>query len=188
MKETKDVKPVRYSYGITAALLASGAAISLITGVPAGAQVAQNDEREMRDVVPRAGAPASFADLTAQLQPAVVNISTRQQITVDANPFAGTPFADLFGNRGGGGGNGQPTTREAQSLGSGFLVSADGYVVTNNHVIQPDGRAELKEVTVTMPDGTEYPAEVVGRDAASDLAVLKISRGEAFPFVHFGNS
>lgn len=179
------MKPVRYSYGITAALLAGGAAASLITGMPAGAQVAQNDERQLSRITPRAGAPASFADLTEQLQPAVVNISTRQQITVNANPFAGTPFADLFGNRGG---NGQPTTREAQSLGSGFIVSADGYVVTNNHVIQPDGRAELKEVTVTMPDGTEYPAEVVGRDAASDLAVLKISRSEPFPFVEFGNS
>ena len=54
------MKPVRYSYGITSALLAGGAAISLITGQPAGAQVAQNDDR----VIPRAGAPASFADLT----------------------------------------------------------------------------------------------------------------------------
>jgi serine protease Do len=180
------VKPVRYSYGITAALLAGGAVISLITGQPAGAQVAQNDAREMRSVVPRAGAPESFAELTEQLAPAVVNISTRQRVQVEANPFAGTPFAELFGNRGGGAQ--QPTTREAQSLGSGFIVSADGYVVTNNHVIQPDGSAELEEVTVTMPDGTEYPAEVVGSDAASDLAVLKISRGEAFPFVHFGNS
>ncbi len=182
---------MRYSYGITGALLAGGAAISLITGVPAGAQVAQNDAREMRDVVPRAGAPASFADLTAQLQPAVVNISTRQRIQVDnTNPFAGTPFEGLFGNRGGPGGpqQQQPTTREAQSLGSGFLISPDGYVVTNNHVIQPDGRAELEEVTVTMPDGTEFPAEVVGSDAASDLAVLKISRSEPFPYVHFGDS
>jgi serine protease Do len=178
------VKPVRYSYGITAALLTGGAAISLITGQPAGAQVAQNDARQMSTVVPRAGAPASFADLTEQLQPAVVNISTRQRITVSANPFAGTPFADLFGNRGGG----QQTTREAQSLGSGFIVSADGYVVTNNHVIQPDGSAQLESVTVTMPDGTEYPAEVVGRDQASDLAVLKISGRGNFPFVHFGDS
>ncbi|KRA80839.1 Do family serine endopeptidase [Altererythrobacter sp. Root672] len=181
---------MRYSYGVTTALLASGAAISLFTGQPAGAQVAQNDERQISAVVPRAGAPASFADLTAQLQPAVVNISTRQRITVDSNPLAGTPFADLFGNRGGGAQQApqQPTTREAQSLGSGFIISADGYVVTNNHVIQPDGRAELEEVTVTMPDGTEYPAEVVGSDQASDLAVLKITRPEAFPFVHFGDS
>ena len=170
---------MRYSYGITTALLAGGAAISLITGQPVGAQVAQNDDR----LVPRAGAPASFADLTAQLQPAVVNISTRQRITVSGNPLAGTPFADLFGNQ-----QGAPTTRQAQSLGSGFIVSADGYVVTNNHVIQPDGRAELEAVTVTMPDGTEYPAEVVGRDPQSDLAVLKISRSEPFPFVHFGDS
>ena len=59
---------------------------------------------------------------------------------------------------------------------AGFLISADGYVVTNNHVIQPDGRAELEEVTVTLVDGTEYQAQVVGRDPASDLAVLKISR------------
>ncbi len=177
------MKPVRYSYGITSALLAGGAAISLITGQPAGAQVAQNDPSEVRGAVPRAGAPESFADLTEQLAPAVVNISTRQRITVNNNPLAGTPFADLFGNQ-----QGAPTTREAQSLGSGFIISADGYVVTNNHVIQPDGRAELEEVTVTMPDGTEYPAEVVGKDAQSDLAVLKISRREPFPFVHFGSS
>ncbi len=184
------MKPVRYSYGITAALLAGGAALSLATGVPAGAQVAQNDAREMRGVVPRAGAPESFAELTEQLAPAVVNISTRQRIQVDnSNPFAGTPFADLFGNQQGrGGSQQQPTTREAQSLGSGFIVSADGYVVTNNHVIQPEGSAELEEVTVTMPDGTEFPATVVGSDTASDLAVLKISRSEPFPFVHFGNS
>ena len=180
------MKPVRYSYGITTALLVSGAAISLITGYPAGAQVAQNDDRELSGIVPRTGAPASFADLTEQLQPAVVNISTRQRITVDSNPLAGTPFADLFGNRGGG--NGRPVTRDAQSLGSGFIVSADGYVVTNYHVIQPDGRAELQEVTVTLVDGTAFPAEVIGRDAQSDLAVLKISRSEPFPFVHFGNS
>ena len=179
---------VRYSYGLTSALLLGGAAVSLITGDPAGAQVAQNDDSAMARVVPRAGAPESFADLTAQLQPAVVNISTRQRIQVQAqtNPFAGTPFEGLFGNRGGGA---QPQTREAQSLGSGFIISADGYVVTNNHVIAPQGRGgEVEEITVTMTDGTEYPAKLIGNDSASDLAVLKIERGEAFPFVKFGDS
>ena len=184
---------MRLSYGITAALLSGGAAISLITGIPAGAQVAQNDSGQINNVVPRASAPASFADLTEQLQPAVVNISTRQRVVVEQtpNPFAGTPFSDLFGNRGGGGAPGQgeaPATREAQSLGSGFIVSADGYVVTNNHVIAPDERATLEEVTVTLPDGTEYPAEVVGTDPQSDLAVLKIVRPQPFPFVKFGDS
>jgi len=172
---------VRYSYGITAALLAGGATVSLLTGFPAGAQVAQNDAQSISRVVPRAGAPESFADLTQQLQPAVVNISTRQRITVDTNPFAGSPFADLFGSPG-------QTTREAQSLGSGFIISADGYVVTNNHVITPDGRAELEEVTVTMPDGTVHTAEVVGKDAESDLAVLKIEADRPLPFVRFGDS
>ena len=175
------MKPVRYSYGITSALLLGGATATLLTGYPAGAQVAQNDDNAMARVVPRAGAPASFADLTQQLQPAVVNISTRQQITVNSNPFAGTPFADLFGNRG-------PTTREAQSLGSGFIISADGYVVTNNHVITADGRGQVQEITVTMPDGSEYPAELVGNDPESDLAVLKISSNRPFPFVEFGDS
>ena len=176
---------MRYAYGVTSALLLAGSALTLVTGFPAGAQVAQNDQSEMRSVVPRAGAPSSFADLTQQLQPAVVNISTRQRVKVqNNNPFAGTPFGDLFG---GGQGNG-PQTREAQSLGSGFIISADGYVVTNNHVITADGQGEVESITVTTPDGTEYPAKLIGKDAASDLAVLKISRPTAFPFVKFGDS
>ncbi len=177
---------MRYSYGITSALLAGGAAISLITGHPAGAQVAQNDRIQIENAVPVAGAPASFADLTEVLQPAVVNISTRQSITVEqqANPFQGTPFGQFFQRRQPQG----PQTREATSLGSGFIVSADGFVVTNNHVVSPDARAQLEEVTVTLPDGTEYPAELVGTDPQSDLAVLKISRPEPFPFVRFGDS
>ena len=60
--------------------------------------------------------------------------------------------------------------------------------MTNNHVVAPDNRATLEEITVTMPDGTEYEAELVGADPASDLAVLKISSGRDFPFVQFGDS
>ena len=178
---------MRYAYGLSTALLIGGATVSLITGQPAGAQVAQNADARMTSVTPRAGAPASFADLTAQLQPSVVNISTRQRVEVQStNPFAGTPFEGLFGSRRGGGS--QPQTREAQSLGSGFIISADGFVVTNNHVVSPSGRATVEEITVTMPDGTEYEAELVGADAQSDLAVLKISRAQPFPFVEFGDS
>ena len=175
---------VRYVYGLSSALLLGGATISLITGYPAGAQVAQNDDAVMNRVVPVVGAPASFADLTEQLQPAVVNIATRQRIEVNNNPFAGTPFADLFNSRRGG----QPQTREAQSLGSGFIISADGYVVTNNHVVVPNNRAKLEQITITLSDGTEYEAELVGADAASDLAVLKIKANRTFPFVAFGDS
>ncbi len=170
---------MRYAYGVTSALLIGGAVASLITGVPAGAQVAQNDASEMRQVVPRAGAPSSFADLTEQLAPAVVNISTRQRLKVQNNPLA-----QLFGMPGGD----SPQTREAQSLGSGFIISADGYVVTNNHVITAEGQGDVESITITMPDGNEYPAKLIGRDAASDLAVLKIARPKPFPFVKFGDS
>ena len=183
---------MRYAYGLTGALLLGGATLSLLTGLPAGAQVAQNDEHTIQAVVPRVGAPASFAELTQQLQPAVVNISTRQKVKVENNnPFAGTPFGDLFGGgqdqQQGQSGQGQQT-REAQSLGSGFIISADGYIVTNNHVITADGAGQVESVSVTMPDGTEYPAKVVGSDTASDLAVLKINPSRPLPFVKFGDS
>ncbi|MDR2856785.1 MAG: Do family serine endopeptidase [Novosphingobium sp.] len=180
---------MRYAYGVTAALLLGGATLTLVTGHPAGAQVAQNEASQMQNVVPRGGAPASFADLTEQLAPAVVNIATRQRVRVATqNPFAGTPFEGLFGGPGQGGQQGSPQTREAQSLGSGFIISADGYVVTNNHVITAEGRGEVESITVTMPDGAEYPARLIGRDAASDLAVLKITAPRPLPFVKFGDS
>ncbi len=186
---------MRYAYGLTGALLLGGSTLSLLSGFPAGAQVAQNDEHTIQAVVPKAGAPASFAELTEQLQPAVVNISTRQKVQVENNPFAGTPFSELFGG-GQGQQPGQPSpqqgpgqqTREAQSLGSGFVISSDGYVVTNNHVITADGQGQVESISVTMPDGTEYPAKVIGRDTASDLAVLKIGPSRPLPFVKFGDS
>jgi serine protease Do len=180
---TKDEKPVRYAYGLTSALLVGGAALSLVTGHPAGAQVAQNDDSRMAGVVPRAGAPESFADLTEQLAPAVVNISTRQRVEVAANPFAGSPLGQFFRQQ-----PQQPQTREGTSLGSGFIISSDGYIVTNNHVVSPAQNGTIEEITVTLPDGTEYAAELVGNDAASDLAVLKISGSRPFPFVEFGDS
>ena len=155
-------------------MLLGGAALSLVSGLPAGAQVAQNDESLMQGVVPRAGAPASFADLTAQLQPAVVNIAVRQKIK-DENPLAAMM------------GGGAPQ-RLAEAQGSGFIVSADGYVVTNNHVISLDRENPADAVTVTMPDATEYTARVVGRDTDSDIAVLKIDAKSPLPFVQFGQS
>jgi serine protease Do len=193
--QLKEEIDVRYAYGLTTALLLGGATLTLATGLPAGAQVAQNDEQKMSQVVPRAGAPASFAELTQQLQPAVVNISTRQKVKVEnANPFAGTPFGDLFGggqDQGGAPGQGGPgggQTREAQSLGSGFIISADGYVVTNNHVVTADGQGQVESISVTLPDGTELPAKMIGHDEASDLAVLKITAPKPLPFVKFGDA
>src|SRR3546814_9185439 len=110
----------------------------------------------------------SFADMVAKLQPAVVNISTTQHIKVQQqNPFAGTPFEDFFQHFGGGGG-GAPLTREGESLGSGFLISPDCYVVTYNQVIAPGApRATVDTITVTPTDRKESKAHDDGRHAQS---------------------
>jgi serine protease Do len=187
---------VRYAYAVTGALLLGGATATVALQQPLGAQVAQNAPSQMAAVAPR-GAPMSFADLTAKLQPAVVNISTTQKVQVpqQQNPFSGTPFDEFFRRFGGGGqtdDNGKPITREATSLGSGFVISADGYIVTNNHVISGGAdnsraRVTVSAITVTLADRKEYTARVVGRDPVSDLAVLKIDATN-LPFVQFGDS
>ena len=144
---------MRYAYAITGALLLGGATATIALQ-PGLAQTAQNEPGAIQVAAPRGGAPMSFADMVARLQPAVVNISTKQTIVqkAQANPFAGTPFGDLFGQFGGGGGqNGAPVKREGASLGSGFLISPDGYVVTNNHVISPGAQgATVDSITVTL--------------------------------------
>ena len=164
---------MRYAYGVAAALLLGGTAFSVATG-QAGAQVAQNAPSA---IAPRAGAPTSFADLAARLQPAVVNISTKQRVAVrqQSDPFE--EFFRRFGGQGGitppGSGQTAPPTRETGSLGSGFIISPDGYVVTNNHLIQgANGTGTVDSVTVILADRKEYPARIVGRDVASDLALL----------------
>jgi serine protease Do len=166
---------VRYAYGVTTALLLGGAAITVATGLPAGAQVAQNDASQIGALVPRPGAPGSFAELTERLQPAVVNISTRQRVQVQPNPLA-----QMMGQG--------PQTREAGALGTGFLISADGFVVTNNHVITMDNQGLAESITVKLSDGHEYSARLVGRDQQSDVAVLKIESSTPLPFVEFGDS
>ena len=183
---------MRYAFALTSALLLGGATATLALQ-PGAAQVtpgqAQNEPGAIQAAAPRVGAPMSFADMVQKLQPAVVNISTKQTIVQQqqANPFAGTPFEQLF-NQGGSGGNGAPARREGASLGSGFIISADGYVVTNNHVVAPGARgATVDSITVTLPDRKDYTARVIGRDVESDLALLKID-ARGLPFVRFGDS
>jgi serine protease Do len=157
----------------------------------AGAQVAQNAPSA---IVPRAGAPTSFADLAAKLAPAVVNISTKQRVPVRRQV---DPFEEFFRRFGGqppqgqdqGQGQGaEPRTRETGSLGSGFIISPDGYIVTNNHLIQGvNGTGTVDSVTITLSDRREFPARIIGRDSASDLALLKIE-GSNLPFVNWGDS
>lgn len=182
---------MRYAFAVTAALLAGATAASVALQAPGVAQQAQNEPGTVAATTPpRPGAPMSFADLAARLQPAVVNISTTQRIQISRNnPFEGTPFGDLFGGQFG---DNKPITREGTSLGSGFIVSPDGYIVTNNHVVSggqgPARNSVVSSIKVTLPDRTEYEAKLVGRDPASDIAVLKISTSKPLPFVKFGDS
>lgn len=164
---------MRYAYAATTALLLTGSAFALVNGSPVTAQTGLPVSAQA-NLAP-AGAPASFADLVAQLQPAVVNIATKQkvQVATSLNPFTGER---------------RPVTQEQASGGSGFLISADGYIVTNNHVVAggPAGDA-VDRVTVTLFDGKEYTAEIVGRDPQSDIALLKI-KASSLPFVAMADS
>ncbi len=164
---------MRYAYAVTTALLMAGGTVALVNDNPVTAQTGLAVS-EQANLAP-GGAPATFADLAAQLQPAVVNIATRQKVQV------ATSLNPLTGER-------RPVTQEQASGGSGFLISSDGYIVTNNHVIVggPAGGA-VDRVTVTLFDGKEYEAEIVGRDPSSDVALLKI-RATGLPFVKMADS
>ncbi|MFA6264610.1 MAG: DegQ family serine endoprotease [Pseudolabrys sp.] len=144
----------------------------------------------------RARGPEGIADVAEQVIDAVVNISTKQ--TVDLNSSAmpqlppGSPFEEFFeeffkNRRGPGGAPGpngnQQQSRRVNSLGSGFIIDAEGYVVTNNHVI-----ADADEVNVILNDGTTLKAELVGTDKKTDLALLKVTPTKPLKAVKFGDS
>ena len=189
---------------IPAALILGGAAAIL---VPAGAQIATppsvappaQNAVPAEGVRPPGGAPMSFADLTARLAPAVVNVSTTQKVDVGKLKGVpgippGSPLEDFFKRfQEQQGDNGEPVTREATSLGSGFIVDPSGYIVTNNHVIAggegrgAESKVPVETITVTLADRREYKARIVGRDTLTDVALLKIEATD-LPYVKFGNS
>ena len=132
------------------------------------------------------GAPESFADLAERISPAVVNITTSTTVAGRTGPQGivpeGSPFEDFFrefqdrGNRG-------DRPRRSSALGSGFVISEDGFVVTNNHVIEG-----ADEILIEFFEGGELPAEVVGTDPNTDIALLKVEAEEPLDFVSFGDS
>ncbi|WP_370224828.1 Do family serine endopeptidase [Pararhodobacter marinus] len=133
--------------------------------------------------------PVSFADLADQVSPAVVNITTSTTVSTNLDQTMpqlpeGAPFEDFFNdffNRDGG--RSQPRPRQSQALGSGFVISADGFIVTKNHVIEG-----ADEIEVEFFDGTRLDAELVGTDSATDIALLKVEGDRELPFVPFGDS
>jgi serine protease Do len=130
--------------------------------------------------VPVKETPASFRQLAKRLMPAVVNISTETVIASAMPTFPeGSPaerFNEYFGRDNDG-------FQRQGSLGSGFVISADGYIVTNNHVIE-----KADTILVTFSDGREMQAKLVGRDRDSDLAVLKVTSKTPLAFVPLADS
>lgn len=136
------------------------------------------------------GAPESFADLAEKISPAVVNITTSTTVARNTAPRGvvpeGSPFEDFFRefqdrNRGGDGGNDR--LRRSSALGSGFVISEDGFVVTNNHVIEG-----ADEILIEFFEGMELPAKVIGTDPNTDIALLKVETDKPLSFVSFGDS
>ena len=139
-----------------------------------------------------AAVPESFSGVLEPVMPAVVNISTTQQVKsngmfppFDEQALNNDPqlrelfkqFSQRFGN------GADEMSREVTSLGSGFIIDAQGHVVTNNHVIDA-----ATEINVILSDNTRLPAKVIGHDPQTDLALLKVSSSKPLPFVRFGSS
>lgn len=122
----------------------------------------------------------SFAPIVKQAAPAVVNVYVRGSVTV-RSPFDDPVLRQLFGDR-----LGMPQERMQSSLGSGVLVSREGIIVTNTHVIKVGTRAEIR---VVLADKREFDAKVILQDEKADIAILRIEGGEGnFPFLQFSNS
>ena len=168
----------RFGLGLfLAAVMAPLAAPSLHGLLPPA--VAQ---RETGPPLARAVAQYSFAPIVKRAVPAVVNVYVRTRVQTFNSPFANDPvFGRMFGEM-----FGMPAERIQSSLGSGVIVSADGTIVTNAHVVKGSGATEVR---VVLSDRREFDAKVIQQDEKSDIAVLRISAsGERFPFLQFEDS
>lgn len=184
--------------------LIGASSLALIVALGGGAGIALTTYEATAQVTVQPGAPVSFADLVETVKPSVVSISVDglQDSTTSRRPnrrdrfnfdFPDLPkdhpfrrFFDEFGDQFGEGGrneDGEPRQRRFQAAGSGFVISADGFVVTNNHVVD-----HADNVTVTFDDGEEHSATIVGTDARTDLALLKIDGVSDLPFVEFADT
>jgi len=151
----------------------------------AGAASAQNLTQQAQQLPQR---PVGFADIVEKVKPAVISVRVKMERQVnpglsnDELPFPpGSPFERFFRRFGlpnGGEGGREIITGQ----GSGFFISADGYAVTNNHVVQ-----NAETVHVTTDDGKTYAAKVIGTDPRTDLALIKVD-GKDFPYVKFGDN
>ena len=130
----------------------------------------------------REAAQYSFAPIVRKAAPAVVNVYVRSRVQTFNSPFADDPwFRRFFGEQ-----FGEPSERVMSSLGSGVIVSPEGVIVTNNHVVKARGETEIR---VALTDKREFDAKVIAQDERSDIAVLRIEGGDGqFPHLEFEDS
>jgi len=163
---------VRYmSWPVITGLLAAAVILLLF---PQGLN--NHSDVETADLSPEAdtewSGPASYASAVKRASPSVVNIYTQKKLVRARHPLLDDPFFQRFFNSR----NLPQQQRMQSSLGSGVIISADGYILTNNHVVN-----EADEIVVQLQDGREAMVEVVGRDPETDLAVLKVNLDQLTP-------
>lgn len=182
------------AFGISKQALAAAVAGAGLTGALVYAPQAfqQADAKQPITIQAPAGAPMSFADLIEEVSPAVVSVNVVSEREISNmgdmeeffERFRGLPgFDDYMRERqqdDEGEESDEPQTREARSLGSGFFISEEGYIVTNNHVID-----QATEIEVVLEDGRELSATLIGTDPQTDLAVIKVDDAGTYPYVEF---
>ena len=202
---SSQIRPARLS-GARRALLAGAACVALI-GIGASYTPALQSAPAHAQLLGSGRAPAAgFADIVERVKPAVVSIHVKGggakvaqaggQPKGRGNSSPSIPdlpedhplyeFFKRFGapGQGGQGGRGFPSPEPRQAQGSGFFISADGYVVTNNHVVD-----NASKIEVALDEKEKYEAELIGTDVRTDLALLKVKTpGKSFPFVKFADS
>src|SRR5689334_18560954 len=195
---TMAVNKTHFFVGAVAGAAVAAAAMAGVGALPSAAADPARDQQAQVIKASTApifaappGAPQSFADIFERVSPAVVSINVTSKVDVsqfrripgfENFPFDIVPKGQGRGGQDGGDDSDTPRAPKQQSSGSGFFISSNGYIVTNNHVVE-----NAEEIKVVLKDGKELKATVVGRDEGTDLAVIKVD-GEGYPFVDFENS
>ncbi|CAK7192603.1 Periplasmic serine endoprotease DegP [Commensalibacter sp. Nvir] len=169
------------------ALLLVGGALSFLSPTVQAADLLNEHAGAIKPVTSLQNLP-NFVNLVKQVKPAVVSITTQVLLSNDEEPMNGFPNFNNGDNN-----NFGPfpffmfpqqmPKQIVEARGSGFLISPDGFVVTNNHVVKG-----AKKITVSLQDGSKFQAKVIGRDSKTDLALLKIGSEKPFPFIQLGDS
>ncbi len=188
----KQLKPMKYKKAKLHLVLATLGCFSLSLAFPWAGQAALRLKTGEPPVKLAPGSPAlglqnAFVEVAAAVSPAVVNISAEWTVNLRGFGDFGDPdeFFNFFFFGPRGRPQGAPPAKQKQhSLGTGFLVSSDGYILTNAHVIE-----KAEKVTVIFEDGSHYPAKIIGKDEANDVGVIKITDGKnTFPVASLGDS